>query len=105
LLNTFGGADLVALVYNYGPDERPEAIEFMSRMPYTFVNIQADMNFMMRLPKLYGTGPVSTLLVDREGRVIYDTPPTSVAAEARFSNALKLLLAHETRQREVNPGQ
>ena len=97
MLNTFGTSGLVALVINNSPDERQEATEFMGRMPYTFVNVQSDVKFWTSFSKASDAGPVDTILLGRDGRVLYGRPPNSVAATQRFSHALKLLLAHEAR--------
>ena len=98
MLNTFGASGLVALVLNNSPDERKEAVEFMGRMPYTFVNVQADGKFEMSFQKSCDVGALDTILLDREGRAIYGRYPNSVAASQRFSHVLKMMLAHEAAQ-------
>jgi hypothetical protein len=85
----------VALVLNNNPDERKQAVEFMGRMPYTFVNVQADVKFIMSFEKACGMATLDTVLLDRNGRVIYGRYPNSVAAAQRFSHALKMMLARE----------
>jgi len=98
VLNLFGAFGLVALVLNNNPEERKEAIEFMGRMPYTFVNVQSDVKFEMALQKTCDVGGMDTILLDREGRAVYGRYPNSVAAEQRFAHALKMLLTHEAAQ-------
>lgn len=98
MLNTFSASGLVALVLNNNPDERKAAVEFMGRMPYTFVNVQADVKFEMSFKKSCDVGVMDTILLDREGRVIYGRYPNSVAASQRFSHVLKMMLAHEAAQ-------
>jgi hypothetical protein len=80
---------------NNNPDERKEAIEFMGRMPYTFLNGQSDVKFYMSFTKFCESGPIDTILLDRDGRVVYSAYPNSVMVAQRFDVALKLLLAHE----------
>ena len=70
----------------------------MGRMPYTFVNVQADVKFEMSFQKSCDVASLDTILLDREGRVIYGKYPNSVAASQRFSHALKMMLAHEAAQ-------
>ena len=100
----------------------------MGRMPYTFVNVQADVKFEMSFQKSCDVASLDTILLDREGRVIYGKYPNSVAAAQRFSlslihiytvfpssteavqrtaRVLKALLAHEARKQspDVHPAQ
>lgn len=95
MLNTFGPSNLAALVINNNLDERKQGVEFMERMPYTFVNVQADVKFIMSFEKACGMGLLDTILLDRSGRVIYGRYPNSVAAAQRFSHVLKMMLARE----------
>lgn len=101
MLNTFGPSGLVALVINKDPDERREAIEFMGRMPYTFVNVQSDVEFWTNFQKSSGIGPTDAALLDRDGRVIYCSTPNSVAATQRFTHVLKMMLALEKEKRSA----
>ena len=98
MLNGFGASNLVALVLNNNPEERKEAVEFMGRMPYTFVNVQSDVKFELSFFKSCGVGEMDTALLDRDGRAVYGRYPNSVAAEQRFAHALKMLLTHEAAQ-------
>ena len=88
----------MALVLNNSPEERKEAVQFMGRMPYTFVNVQADVKFEQNLQKSCDVEALDTILLDREGSAIYGGYPDSVAASRRFNHVLKMMLAHEAAQ-------
>jgi len=87
---------LVALVINNNPDERKDAVEFVRRTQYTFVHLQADVKFQTDFEKAAGAGLIDTVLLDRNGRVVYSLHPESMEALQRAQRVLQLLLARET---------
>ncbi len=86
---------MAALVINNNPEERQEAVEFMSRMPYTFTNLQAEVPFQAMFEKSAGAGDIDTVVLDREGRAVYSVYPDSRDAIDRTIRVLQLLMAHE----------
>ena len=96
MLNTYGPAGVVALVINNDPDERKDAVQFVGRTQYTFVHLQADVKFQTDFEKAAGAGLVDTVLLDRNGRVVYSLHPESMEALQRAQRVLQLLLARET---------
>ena len=96
MLNTYGPSGLVALVINNDPDERKDAVQFVGRTQYTFVHLQADVKFQTDFEKAAGAGLVDTVLLDRNGRVVYSLHPESMEALQRAQRVLQLLLARET---------
>ena len=96
MLNTYGPSGLVALVINNNPDERKDAVEFVRRTQYTFVHLQADVKFQTDFEKAAGAGLIDTVLLDRNGRVVYSLHPESMEALQRAQRVLQLLLARET---------
>jgi hypothetical protein len=106
-LNDFGSSQLVALLINNYDEERKEAMDFARRMPYTFVHLQADSEFQANFEKSAGAEALETVLLDRQGRVVYTVFPSSTEAVQRTARVLKALLAHEARKQspDVHPAQ
>lgn len=102
MLKTFGTPDLVALVVNNNPDERKESLEFSGRMPYTFDYLQADVKLEQSFEKSSGAGLIDTILLDRNGRVVYTVYPNRTEAVQRTKHVLKLLLAHEAQMQPAD---
>jgi hypothetical protein len=99
LLNTYGPSGVAALVINYDPDERKDAVEFVGRTQYTFVHLQADFKFETDFKKAAGAGLIDTVLLDRNGRAVYSVHPESMEALQRAQRVLQLLLARETEKK------
>ncbi len=95
MLNLFGASKMVALVVNNNPEERQEAVEFMSRMPYTFTTLQADVAYQTKFEESAGAGFIDTVVLDKDGQAVYSVYPDSRDAIDRTIRVLKLLMAHE----------
>ena len=64
-------------------------------MHYTFTYLQGDVKFNIDFAKSVGEPPMDTVLLDRQGRVLYHTYMENRAAEQRFARVVKLMLARE----------
>jgi hypothetical protein len=95
-----GAENLTALVVNTVPDEHVYAVEFMSRMPYTFMNAETDSEHFNAWTESWDIGRASTVLLDRNGHVLYAPRTNSEIAIQPTVHLLKMLLAHEAREKK-----
>ncbi|MEW5980904.1 MAG: hypothetical protein AB1806_00880 [Acidobacteriota bacterium] len=90
------------LSINNSEEERVDAVTFFERTRYTFVPLQASVEFWMDLSKKLGvTGFTANLLLDGEGRLVYVPHFDGLEGMRRTELVLKALIGPDAGRKSV----